>query len=114
MPPNRHAAGALALPVVRELILLLLFLLRLQTGEVRNINFLPRPDPHTIFCNGMECDGSWDRDTCCAQRAECYSMGCPEGYVHSEWSIRTQIACDGIAYTVEADLGRCCFSASGH
>jgi hypothetical protein len=80
-----------------------------HTGEVRNIDFLPRPDPHTIFCNGMECDDSWDRDTCCAQRAECHSMECPEGYVHSEWSIRTQIACEGIACTVEADLNRCCF-----
>jgi hypothetical protein len=80
-----------------------------KTGEVRNIDFLARPNPETIFCKGMECDDSWDRDTCCGQRAECADMQCPSGYVNSEWAIRTQIACKGIECTVDADLDRCCF-----
>jgi hypothetical protein len=80
-----------------------------HTGEVRNIDFLPMPDPHTIYCNGMECDDSWDRDTCCQQRAECRDMVCPEGYVNSEWAVRTEIACEGAVCTVDADLDRCCF-----
>ena len=35
--------------------------------------------PEGIFCNGMECDDSWDRETCCGQRAECRSMVFPDG-----------------------------------
>ena len=67
------------------------------------------PKPEGIFCNGMECDDSWDRDTCCGQRAECCDMVCPDGYVNSEWAVRTEITCKGIECTVEADLDRCCF-----
>ena len=80
-----------------------------KTGKVRNIDFLARPEPNTIFCRGMECDDSWDRDTCCAQRAECVDMECPSGYVNSEWAIRTEIACEGITCTEAADLDRCCY-----
>ena len=36
-------------------------------------------------------------------------MVCPDGYVNSEWAIRTEIACEGAVCTVDAGLGRCCF-----
>jgi len=77
-------------------------------GNVRFIDFLPLQTAETLYCGAKICKEE-DRDVCCAQRAECESFECPDGYAQSAWAVKTQIACVGYVCTNEADLDRCCF-----